>query len=85
MRLIDVKAFLQFDADTAGPDTQLLVEFNGPDLTEAAYAAILSHCWGRPKDEVQYTEMESLTKMDVAARREIQERYGYQKIRNSCL
>ncbi|KAI5993088.1 heterokaryon incompatibility protein-domain-containing protein [Pisolithus orientalis] len=84
MRLIDVKAFLEFHAGKARRNAQLLVEFNGPDLANAAYA-ILSHCWGQPKDEVQYTEMESLTKTDVAVRREIRKRSGYQKILKSCL
>ncbi|KAI5996050.1 heterokaryon incompatibility protein-domain-containing protein [Pisolithus marmoratus] len=84
MRLIDVEAFLNFDKGKAGLDAQLLVEFNGPKLAKTAYA-ILSHCWGEPEDEVQHTEMESLMKMDTAARGKVQRRSGYCKIRESCL
>ncbi|KAI5993075.1 heterokaryon incompatibility protein-domain-containing protein [Pisolithus orientalis] len=83
MRLIDVKAFLDFDAGKSGLEAQLLVEFGGAKLAEIAYA-ILSHCWGAPKDEVQYTEMVSLTNMDALARNKIQRRSGYLKIRKSC-
>ncbi|KIN98173.1 hypothetical protein M404DRAFT_63384, partial [Pisolithus tinctorius Marx 270] len=61
----------------------LLVEFGGAKLAEIAYA-ILSHCWGAPEDEVQYTEMVSLTNMDALARNKIRRRSGYLKIRKSC-
>lgn len=84
MRLIDVVTFLDLDAGNTRPDAQLLVEFNGPKLANVAYA-ILSHCWGDPEDEVHYTEMDSLTKMDLAARGKMRERGGYHKIRESCL
>ncbi|KAI6042080.1 hypothetical protein EDC04DRAFT_1081076 [Pisolithus marmoratus] len=84
MRLIDVEAFLKFDAGKAVSDAQLLVEFNGPKLAKAAYA-ILSHCWEEFKDEVHYTEMQNLTKMDIAARDEIRRRSGYRKICQSCM
>ncbi|KAI6143796.1 heterokaryon incompatibility protein-domain-containing protein [Pisolithus tinctorius] len=83
MRLIDVKAFLEFHAGKARPDAQLLVEFNGPELAETAYA-ILSHCWGKPKEEVHFTEMEKLTTIGATARSEIKGRSGYRKIYNSC-
>ncbi|KAI5984078.1 heterokaryon incompatibility protein-domain-containing protein [Pisolithus albus] len=84
MRLIDVVAFLDLDAGNTRPDAQLLVELNGPELENVAYA-ILSHCWGDPEDEVHYTEMDSLTNMDFVARGKIRERGGYHKIRESCL
>ncbi|KAI5985512.1 heterokaryon incompatibility protein-domain-containing protein [Pisolithus albus] len=84
MRLINVKAFLDFDLEEISPDVQILADINGERLSETAYA-ILSHCWGEPKDEIQFTEMESLTKMDVATRDKIRDRRGYFKIRQSCL
>ncbi|KAI6161760.1 heterokaryon incompatibility protein-domain-containing protein [Pisolithus thermaeus] len=82
MRLINVKVFLDLDAGKTRPDAKPLVEFNGLELTNTAYA-ILSHCWGDPKDEVQYTEIDSLAKIDVAG--EMRKRSGYHKIRESCL
>ncbi|KAI6040384.1 heterokaryon incompatibility protein-domain-containing protein [Pisolithus marmoratus] len=83
MRLINVKAFLDFHEGKARPNAQLLEEFNGSKLAKIAYAA-LSHCWGKPEDEVQYMEFQSLTNMDVATRRKIQQRSGYRKIRKAC-
>ncbi|KAI6120155.1 heterokaryon incompatibility protein-domain-containing protein [Pisolithus croceorrhizus] len=83
MRLIDVKAFLNFDEGNLELETQLLVEFDAAQLAEIAYA-ILSHCWGDPKDEVQYSEMIALTTMDAVARDKIRQRSGHLKIRKSC-
>ncbi|KAI6039168.1 heterokaryon incompatibility protein-domain-containing protein [Pisolithus marmoratus] len=84
MRLIDVEAFLDFDEGNVRSDARLLVELNGPKLVGTAYA-ILSHCWGEPEDEVQYMEMESLTKTGITTRSKVQRRSGYRKIRGSCL
>ncbi|KAI6042801.1 heterokaryon incompatibility protein-domain-containing protein [Pisolithus marmoratus] len=83
MRLINVEAFLDFHEGKARPDAQILKEFNDSELAGTAYAA-LSHCWGKLEDEVQYTEMESLTNVDVATRGKIQRRSGYRKIRKAC-
>lgn len=82
MRLIDVRAFLDFDAGNAGPETKLLVDISGTRLEETEYA-ILSHCWGEPTDEVQYMEMVGLTTMQTAALHEIRRRSGYKKILKS--
>ncbi|KAI6143792.1 heterokaryon incompatibility protein-domain-containing protein [Pisolithus tinctorius] len=83
MRLIDVKAFVDFVEGRARPETRLLVEFNAIRLTHTSYA-ILSHCWGAPEDEVQFTEMEGLTTMGVTTRDDISRRSGYRKIYGSC-
>ncbi|KAI6039167.1 hypothetical protein EDC04DRAFT_1789773 [Pisolithus marmoratus] len=67
MRLINVEAFLDFNAGKLGQ--------------------MRSFWWNStvPEGGVQYMDMEGLTKMDVAVRRQIWWRSGYYKIYNSYL
>ncbi|KAL4072665.1 heterokaryon incompatibility protein-domain-containing protein [Scleroderma yunnanense] len=80
MRLINVKAILDIsEGGEVDDETQILVEQSG----KIAYA-ILSHCWGRPQEEVHFKDMEDLARMDRALREKLQLRSGYQKILMSC-
>ena len=81
MRLINVKAILDIQGGLHfDSETEVLVELN----ENSAYA-ILSHCWGAPKEEMQFKEMEGLARMDAATREKILKRSGYQKILGSCI
>ncbi|KAG6325935.1 hypothetical protein ID866_13154, partial [Astraeus odoratus] len=83
MRLINVQVILGIEEGKVDPDAEVLVELNGTELEKTKYA-ILSHCWGAVKDEVQYKEMQKLVRMEGPARDQIMKRSGYQKILNSC-
>lgn len=81
MRLISVKAVLDIQGSVeVDSEIEVLVELN-----ENSPYAILSHCWGAPKEEVQFKEMEGLARMDAATRGKILQRSGYQKILGSCI
>lgn len=83
MRLINVKAFLDFDIERFDRDTALLVDIFTADLAGTEYA-ILSHCWGAPAEEVQFKEMQGLVNMGNAKRKRVRQRAGYQKILKCC-
>lgn len=90
MRLIDVLYFLNFEEGKPLRRTKPLVEFTGPLLANTKYA-ILSHCWGPPEEEVQFTDVEELQNMDTEELQntdrdmlKLRKRKGYQKILGSC-
>ncbi|KAI6145781.1 heterokaryon incompatibility protein-domain-containing protein [Pisolithus tinctorius] len=79
MKLLDVKAVLvrERDIQKTDPNREILKELDDKDTRYA----ILSHRWGA---EVNYEEMTGLMKMRKEERKEVRERYGYQKIIKSC-
>ena len=83
MRLINVKTVLQIESGNIDPEVDVLVDLNGAELSKAKYA-ILSHCWGTVKEEVQFKEMYKLARMEQVTRDQIMKRSGYQKILKSC-
>ncbi|KAL4070228.1 heterokaryon incompatibility protein-domain-containing protein [Scleroderma yunnanense] len=83
MRLINVKALLDFENEILSQDATLMVDIYGADLAAIEYA-ILSHCWGAPAEEVQFKEMQELVSMDKTKCKKIRQRTGYQKILKSC-
>ncbi|KAI6100775.1 heterokaryon incompatibility protein-domain-containing protein [Pisolithus croceorrhizus] len=84
MRLIQVRTFLDIEeGKRIDPDAIVLKDLVDEELAQIKYG-ILSHCWGHPKEEVQYKEMDALIRMGGTARKKLRERSGYQKIRRSC-
>ncbi|KAI6023023.1 heterokaryon incompatibility protein-domain-containing protein [Pisolithus microcarpus] len=84
MRLIHVRTFLDIDeGKRVDPDAIVLKDLVDEDLAQIKYG-ILSHCWGDPKEEVQYKEMDALLRMGGPARKKLRQRSGYQKIHRSC-
>ena len=83
MRLINVVAFLAREGlirQGKRVDRQAKVlEFGDDEVTEYA---ILSHRW--IEQEVDYSEIVELAKMDEGERNEIRQRNGYRKILQSC-
>ncbi|KAI6005391.1 heterokaryon incompatibility protein-domain-containing protein [Pisolithus marmoratus] len=79
MKLLDVKAVLDRDADIQQTDCDCVV-LKELDDNSTRYA-ILSHRWGT---EVGYEEMTELMKMEGRKRDKIRQRDGYQKIIKSC-
>lgn len=79
MRLLNVEAFLDRETNIgrATPATKVLEE---RDDATTAYA-ILSHRWG---DEVNYNEINELTRTGEEEREKIRARNGYKKILGSC-
>ncbi|KAI6142965.1 heterokaryon incompatibility protein-domain-containing protein [Pisolithus tinctorius] len=79
MKLLDVEAVLDRERDIqkTDPNREILKELDDKD---SCYA-ILSHRWGV---EVGYEEMTGLMRMGEEDRKEVRERYGYQKIIKSC-
>ena len=83
MRLINVNAFLERERlirEGKRVDRRAKVLEFGDD--EVAEYAILSHRW--TEQEVDYTEVVKLAKMDEEERNEIRQRDGYRKILQSC-
>ena len=83
MRLINVNAFLERERlirEGKRVDRRAKVLEFGDD--EVAEYAILSHRW--TEQEVDYTEVVKLAKMDEEERTEIRQRDGYRKILQSC-
>ena len=83
MRLINVNAFLERERlirEGKRVDRRAKVLEFGDD--EVAEYAILSHRW--TEQEVDYTEVVKLAKMDEEERSEIRQRDGYRKILQSC-
>ena len=83
MRLINVATFLERErlireGKRIDRRTKVL-EFGDDEVTEYA---ILSYRW--IEQEVDYSEMVKLAKMDEEERREIRQRDGYRKILQSC-
>ncbi|KAL4077380.1 heterokaryon incompatibility protein-domain-containing protein [Scleroderma citrinum] len=83
MRLINVKVILQIKSGDIEPEADVLVDLNEAELSKVKYA-ILSHCWGTIKEEVQFKEMYKLARMDQATRDQIMKRSGFHKILKSC-
>jgi len=82
MRLIDVDVVLDLEEGSkVDPASDVLKDFSDDDLEDTKYA-ILSHCWYRDKEEVQFREMKGLISDSV--RQMLRERPGYQKILKSC-
>ncbi|KIM66493.1 hypothetical protein SCLCIDRAFT_326548 [Scleroderma citrinum Foug A] len=82
MRLIDVDVVLNLEeGNQVDPERDVLKDFSDDDLEDTKYA-ILSHCWYRDKDEVQFREMEGL--ISDPDRQRFHKRPGYQKILKSC-
>ena len=82
MRLIDVHVVLDLEeGNQVDPERDVLKDFSDDDLEDTKYA-ILSHCWYRDKDEVQFREMEGL--ISDPDRQRFNKRPGYQKILKSC-
>ena len=83
MRLINIKAFLEREGlirEGKQVDRRAKVlEFGDDEVTEYA---ILSHRW--IDQEVDYSEVVKLAKMDEEERTEIRQRNGYQKILQTC-
>ncbi|KAG6333799.1 hypothetical protein ID866_5294 [Astraeus odoratus] len=84
MRLINVQVFLDLDEGRkVNPDENILKDHDDHQSSDTKYA-ILSHCWGDANDEVQFREMEGLTKMATSMRKKFRQRHGYQKILEAC-
>ena len=82
MRLINVKAFLDLDAQN-DPQDNVLKHFNDEELRGIRYA-IMSHCWcaAGSAEEMQFEELNEATLKTV---RDLRNRSGYRKIVESCL
>ena len=82
MRLINVKAFLDFGSEDDHGNTVLKC-FNDEELRGIRYA-IMSHCWcaAGSVGEMQFRELDEATFETV---RDLRNRPGYQKIVESCL
>ena len=83
MRLINVYAILDIEDGRIDREAEVLREFGDEELEQTRYA-ILSHCWGKDKEEVRFSELDQLVKMDKELRDEIRERPGYKKIVSTC-
>ncbi|KAL4070093.1 heterokaryon incompatibility protein-domain-containing protein [Scleroderma yunnanense] len=84
MRLIRVSVVLNVEeGKKVDPEIDVLKDFSDDELEETTYA-ILSHCWDEDKEEVQFKEMQGLTRITGPARQVLRKRRGYQKIVKSC-
>lgn len=63
MRLINVYAILDIEDGRIDREAEVLREFGDEELEQTRYA-ILSHCWGKDKEEVRFSELDQLVKMD---------------------
>ncbi|KAI6146412.1 heterokaryon incompatibility protein-domain-containing protein, partial [Pisolithus tinctorius] len=81
MLLLNAKAVLDRDTATKGRVTSTITKvLEECDDAKTPYA-ILSHRW---QDEVDYSEMANLMKMEGEESEEVKRRNGYQKILKSC-
>lgn len=84
MRLIHVRTFLDVEeGKRVDLEAIVLKDLVDEDLARIKYG-ILSHCWGDPKEEVQFKEMDALIRMGGPVRKKLRQRSGYQKIHKSC-
>jgi len=83
MRLINVQVILDIEDGQIDRETEALREFDDEELAQTGYA-ILSHCWGKDKEEVKFSELDQLARMEKESRDEIRRRPGYKKIVATC-
>lgn len=83
MRLINVQVILDIEDGQIDRETEALREFDDEELAQTRYA-ILSHCWGKDKEEVKFNELDQLARVEKESRDEIRMRPGYKKIVATC-